>query len=310
MAINTLAVATKFMTALDKAFVQEAVTGWMDANAGQVQYDGGKYVKVPQLSTNGLADYDRDDGFVQGAVTLTYEQLEMTQDRGRKFQLDAMDVNEANFIPTAAAVMGEFQRTQVVPEIDAYRISKVVTNAISASQAGLIDYGYTPGESGTSALRKFKEAVAAIRANGYSGPLVAHVTALFKLELELELAGKITTVTFSQGGIQTQVPAIDNIPLIETSNDRMVSAIQTYDGTTSSQKAGGFVKASTGKDVNFVIMPNTAPMAVSKQDKMRIFTPDTYQKADAWAMDYRRFHDLWVLEEKAKVIAVSIKDAQ
>lgn len=36
MAINTLATATLFMTQLDKIAVQEATTGWMDANAGQV----------------------------------------------------------------------------------------------------------------------------------------------------------------------------------------------------------------------------------------------------------------------------------
>lgn len=36
MAINTLATATLFQTTLDKIAVQEATTGWMDANAGQV----------------------------------------------------------------------------------------------------------------------------------------------------------------------------------------------------------------------------------------------------------------------------------
>ena len=51
----------------------------------------------------------------------------MTQDRGRSFNLDAMDVNESNFIATAGNVMGEFQRTKVVPEIDAYRISKLAS---------------------------------------------------------------------------------------------------------------------------------------------------------------------------------------
>ena len=38
MAINTLATETLFQRTLDKLAVQEAVTGWMDANAGQVIY--------------------------------------------------------------------------------------------------------------------------------------------------------------------------------------------------------------------------------------------------------------------------------
>lgn len=50
MAINTLATETLFQRTLDKLAVQEAVTGWMDANAGQVIYSGGKEVKIPKLS--------------------------------------------------------------------------------------------------------------------------------------------------------------------------------------------------------------------------------------------------------------------
>ena len=150
MAINTLAAATLFMQQLDKIAVQDAVTGWMDANSGQVIYNGGDEVKIPKMSVQGLGDYDRDKGYVQGGVTLSYETRKMTQDRGRKFQLDPMDINESNFIPTAAAVMAEFQRVHVIPEIDAYRISKVASETITADKPGMIEYGYTPGATNTS----------------------------------------------------------------------------------------------------------------------------------------------------------------
>ena len=70
-----------------------------------------------------------------------------------------MDINENNFVTTAAAVMGEFQRTQVVPEIDAYRISKLATETIAANKAGMVVKGYTPGAASTSALRKLKEGI-------------------------------------------------------------------------------------------------------------------------------------------------------
>ena len=163
MAINTLAAATLFMTMLDKVAVQEATTGWMDANAGRVIYNGGDEVKIPTMALQGMGDYDRDNGYTQGSVTLKYQTKTMTQDRGRLFNLDPMDINEANFIPTASAVMGEFQRMHVVPEIDAYRLSKVATEAITAEKAGMVDYGYTPGATGTSALRAFKEGIKAVQ---------------------------------------------------------------------------------------------------------------------------------------------------
>ena len=141
MAINTLATATLFMTQLDKIAVQEATTGWMDANAGQVIYNGGSEVKIPKMNVQGMGDYDRDNGYQRGSVTLEYETRKMTQDRGRLFQLDPMDINENNFVTTAGAVMGEFQRTRVIPEIDAL---KCTWPPLSREQAAIVDKAVAP----------------------------------------------------------------------------------------------------------------------------------------------------------------------
>lgn len=306
MAINTLATATLFQQTLDKVAIQEAVTGWMDANAGQVIYNGGAEVKIPKMSTDGLGDYDRDLGYPQGGVTLEYETRTMKQDRGRKFQLDAMDINENNFVTTGASVMGEFQRTHVIPEIDAYRISALVTKAIDHDK--YVNYGYTPAEG--TILRKLKEGIAVIRDNGYNGPLMIHATSEALTELEIALSGKIRAVDFTKGGITTKVPAIDEIPIIPTSKTRMYSAIKIHDGKTDGQKKGGYEKASNGLDANFIILPTSTPIAVTKQDKMKIFDPDTNQDADAWKLSYRRYHDIWVLDNKMDSIFVNIKDAK
>lgn len=309
MAINTLATATLFQNQLDKIAVLEATNGWMDANARQVIYNGGAEVKIPKMSVSGMGDYDRDNGYQRGSVTLEYETRRMTQDRGRLFQLDPMDINENNFVTTAGAVMGEFQRVQVVPEIDAYRISKIATETITANKAGMIGYSYIPGTTGTSALRKVKEGIKAIR-EGYNGPLVCQATPDFIMELELELAGKITAVTFSKGGIDTQVPSVDGVPLISTPSNRMYTTIKINDGKTDGQEKGGYEKGSTAKNLNFFICPTTTPIAVTKQDIMRIFDPAINQKLNAWQMDYRRFHDIWVLDNKLDSIYLSIQEAE
>ena len=306
MAINTLEYAAIFQKSLDTLAVREAVTGWMDKNAGQVIYHGGAEVKIPKISVDGLGDYDRDDGYPQGGVTLKYQTKEMTQDRGRKFQLDAMDVDESNFVASASTVMGTFQREKVMPEIDAYRLSSLATEAITLDQA--VDYGYTPAD--TTILRKLKEGIKEVRDNGFTGPLVIHATGDVVLELELAMAAKIQHVEFSKGGIVTKVPVVDGVPIIETPKDRMYSAITIYDGTSENQKKGGYAKGESALDVNFIVVAASAPIAVTKQDKMKIFTPEQNQDADAWKMNYRRYHDLWVLENKVKSIFVSIKDAK
>ena len=136
------------------------------------------------------------------------------------------------------------------------------------------------------------------------------MTADALLELETALAGKITDVTFSQGGIDTRVPSVDKCPIIPTPQNRMYSAITLYDGKTAGQEAGGYVKGTAALEANFIIVPRNVPIAISKQDVMRIFDPMTNQDANAWAMDYRRFHDLWTLENKENLIYVNIKDAK
>lgn len=306
MPINTLATATLFQQTLDLVAQQEALTGWMEANAGQVRYSGGAEVKIPKIALQGLGAYDRDNGYQQGAINLSYETRTMTQDRGRKFQLDPMDVDETNFVATASTVMGEFQRMWVVPEIDAYRLSKLITTAIT--KGTMVEYGYTPEK--TTMLEKVKTGISKIRDNGYNGDLVIHMTAAAKLQLELEMAGKLTSVTFSQGGIDTIVPAVDHVPIIETPQNRMYSSITIYDGKTTGQEQGGYVKGTKALEANFIIVPRATPIAISKQDVMRIFDPLTNQKANAWAMDYRRFNELWTLENKEDSIFVNIKDAK
>ena len=81
-----------------------AVTGWMGRNARLIKYNGGREVKIPKMTLQGLADYSKTNGYTEGDVTLEFETRSMSKDRGRGFTLDAMDVAENNFIATAGAV--------------------------------------------------------------------------------------------------------------------------------------------------------------------------------------------------------------
>ena len=100
------------------------------------------------------------------------------------------------------------------------------------------------------------------------------------------------------------------MPIIETPQSRMYTAIQILDGKTEDQKKGGYIKGTSAKEVNFIIVPRITPIAITKQDVMRIFDPLTNQDANAWSMDYRRFHDVWVKDNSEELIYVNIKDAE
>lgn len=303
---NTIAYATLFQQALDKAAVAKLTSGWMDANAGQVIYNGGKEVKIPKMNMDGLGDYSRANGFTQGSITLEYETKTMTQDRGRTFMLDSMDVNESNFVANATNAMGQFQATKVVPEIDAYRYSKIASLAVAGNVAS---GGNTIDE--TNVLALLKADITAIEDIVGDIPLVITMATPIAaiLDQNEKISKRLDVTEFTKGDIVTKVKSFDGHPIVKVPSARMKTAYTFYDGKSSGQTAGGFVAAAGAKNINWIITPMYAPIAVNKTDKIRIFDPNINQDADAWKLDYRKYHDLWIMDEALKICRVNIKEA-
>ena len=305
MALNTLAYSTLFMQELDKQLIAGATSGWMEGNSGLVIYNGGNTVKIPKIAMDGMGNYNRGTGFVGGSATLTYETKTMGQDRGRTFSLDSMDVNETNFVANASNLMGEFQRTMVIPEIDAYRYSTIAALAVAGSR---VSNGYTPIK--TDIYTKLKADIAAIQDVIGAVPLVItmSIANLAILEGSTELVRQLEVGAFS-GTIMSEVKKIDECSIVEVPSARLKTAYVFNDGTTGGQTAGGFVPAGVTKNINWIITPANVPIAISKTDNIRIFSPDQNQTADAWKLDYRKYHDLWIMDNQLAGCFVNIKEA-
>lgn len=306
MALNSLVYGSVLQKKLDAAATNALTSGWMDANAGQVEYNGGNKIKMPEISTTGLKDYDRDKGYPEGSVTLVYKEYDMTMDRGASFQLDRMDVNETNFIANATSVTGEFQNEHVIPEIDSYRYSKLYA---LLKEAGRIAAPYTAKEADVmdalfADIGKVRDEV------GEDVPLVISIAQPVKTKLELndKFAKRLNVADFKSGAINTQLKQIDNCFLKPVPSARMKTAYVFKDGKTEGEKEGGFVPADSAKQINWIITVQKAPIAVTKQDKMKIIDPDTYQKADAWFIGYRRYHELWLPANRYKKCYVNAEE--
>lgn len=309
MAINTITYASIFQKALDKQMVAAATSGWMEANAGQVIYNGGNEVKIPKLNMDGLGDYDRSNGYTGGAVTFGYQTKTLTQDRSRSFNIDSQDVDETNFGLTAGTILSEFQRTKVVGEIDAYRYSNLATQFITA---GKVAYGYTPDE--TTLLSTLKAEIDAVKDEVGDVDLVVCISRLALGILEQGTKGiglEKSAFCFMSGdtSIDTTVSSLDGVPLLPVPSARLKTAYVFNDGKTTGQEAGGFVAASGAKDVNWLIMPRVAPIAISKQEAPKIIDPALNQDADAWKIAYRKYHDIWIMDNKLVACHANIKQA-
>ena len=295
--INSLEFQSKLTGELDKALVQEAQTSFFADNALRSKFVGARTVLIPDVDMQGLGNYDRDDGFVTGALTVSSESYTMAMDRGRSFQLDREDNDETGIANLAGQVMGEFVRTRVVPEMDAYVLSKLATLATTKSQT-------VTGTVSSQIYKMITEAINKVQAvAGYSEPLVCFVDSSVwaAMMTTTEVTRQINVGEFKKGAVNTKVKYLNDVPIIPVSDDRMKSAFTFYDGVTdesgssgADQTVGGFVPATGAKKIGILVLPKRAASLVKKSERIRTFTPEQNQKADAYLFQYRIYYDLFV----------------
>lgn len=291
---NSIALAQKYLPILDEIYKRESITSILDASNNRVQFINANTVKLFKTSLQGLGNYARNSGFVDGDVTGTWETHTLSKDRGRSFMVDSQD-DEETINMAFGTLAGEFLRTKVIPEIDAYRFATYASKSgISTATAADITIGTTD----VPALIDTAEQVLGDDEVPTEGRI------LFISETAYAgLKAKITRVLANENGVQRNIEVYDNMRVIRVPKARFNTAITLYDGTTSGQEAGGYiVPASTSYAINFMIIHPSAVLQVAKHVKPRIFAPDQNQKADAWKFDYRIYHDAFVEDNKVKGI--------
>ena len=290
---NSFQLAQTFLPLLDEVYKANSRTAILDST--KVEIVNGNTIKVFKTDMDGLGNYNRNTGFVDGSVTGTWETLTLGKDRGRSFTVDRMD-NEETIGMAFGTLASEFIRTKVTPEIDAYTFAKIAgTTGIDTATAADVTIGTTdvPGLI-DEAERSMNEneipvdgRMLFISESAYAG-----------------LRSKVTrTVMNGEGGINKEIESYDGMRIIRVPQSRFYTAITLKDGSTSGQTAGGYTgTATTGYKINFMIIHPSAITKVVKHVLPRIFSPDEYQKADAWKFDYRVYHDTFVYDNKVKGI--------
>lgn len=314
MAINKIEYAEIWTTTLDQQAEQIETSGWMEGNSSQVQYMGGKKVRIPEMYTTGLGDYQRGTGsnnrgkYAKGAVDVKYRDYELEMDRSAEFAWDRHDVDESGFIVQAPTVMGEFQRSQVVPEIDSFRYSKIAQTVME--RAGEVDSDITYETQNLTADNVFSEFLSQIRKmQNVTGIDTASLVATMPfsvyalLEQGALAKGTISTALFTQGGLSFEVKTINGTPIIPVVENRMKTEYIFKGG----DEALGFEPAPGAKTINWIITPRELPIAISKTDNLKIFTPDVNQDGDDWLVQYRKYHDLWILHNQVNQIVLSVE---
>jgi len=270
--MNNIQLAAIYQRELDKAMVERLTSGWMDLNQELVQYRGGNEVKIASVAMSGLGDYNRDTGFPKGNISLSFETHKMTQDRGRSFNIDAMDLDESRFTATAATIMAMFQREKVIPEIDAYRYSKIASLAMQNNRAS---YGYTP--EAKTIFEKLTDDIVTVQEKIGSGAqlvITIGITTANILNNSSSISRSLSVTDFEKGEVTTKVQSINGIPLITVPSDRLKTSYVFYSWEKEEDK-DGFEAAEDALNINWLICARSSIIGVSKTEKVRI---TEYQK--------------------------------
>lgn len=331
---NSLEYAKKFLPIIDDIYKASAITEGIDTGT-KADFTGVNEVKVLKVSTTGLGDYSRTDGYPKGDITASWETLQLAEERGKELSIDRMD-DEETLGMVFGTVTGQFMRDWVIPELDAYRFAKYAsTSGITTTTAAVL--------TKDSILAAIDEAVRQMDED----EVPAEGRRLYvNSDLKPILNSALNRQWGSDGTVNTVLAGYNNMPIIYVPKSRFYTGITLADGSeawgfakttptyvlTTAQPAdwatkykdyftisGGVYSSVTGatapswaedtyykrtavgaSDINFMIIYPNAVLQAKKFALPKIFSPDVNQDKDAWKFQFRLYHDAFVYENKVK----------
>lgn len=281
---NNITLFKKYTPLLDELYRNVALSSKLDTSDEMVRYvQGAHEITIQKMTLQGLADYDRSTGYVQGTATLTPETVAFNYERGRMFTVDAMD-NEETAGVAYGKLSGEFLRNYVVPEVDAVRFASLAANkGNDADDAAIPEGGWYKKLSAAWAQMTEDEVPETerhlfITSTGYADIMDMDTT-------------KAKTF-FEQCASVTKVP-----------QSRFYEAVKL-----NADGEGGYTRDTGANNINFILVHKPAVIQVLKHQDAKVIRPEVNQDADAWKFGYRVYGLNDVYENKVDGVYVSTSD--
>lgn len=293
---NSLADVTATLTSiLDETFQQASKTSMWTPNPALVQgFQNAKTGKIPTIAVSGLGNYDQAKGYPQGIAAMTMEEYTLRYDRGASYLLDQVDVMQSANIPVASAVLAEFSRAHLVPEVDAVRIATVATKAVGASQSE----EYTPAKA--TILTKIMDALQVIEdKTGIDGGI--NILINQKYGGILKTSTEVTRTKDMESGaavLNNKVASINDNPVTYVPSARMYTALEIKDGTAGTMEGSGFAPASGAQEVVALFTAPDTAQGIVAHNVQKVIPPAINQDADGTKLAFRVYHDCIVPKNK------------
>lgn len=275
---NSIELFKKYVPLLDEVYKLSSLTSDLDG-APELARQGQNVNEliIPKIDMNGLADYSRNGGYVNGDVTFTNETVKCNFDRGRMFTVDTLD-NIETAMMAFGRLASEFIRVKVVPELDAFRFATLASmSGIGTTDAAALSTGANVITALRAAVNAMDEAeVPSTERYLYITPtLLGLIRDLDTTKSKEVLDGFAKIVKVPQSRFYTGIKQLSG-------------KVETISGSgTDDQTAGGFKKADGAKNINFMIIHKPAVIQYQKHVAPKVITPEQNQDADAWKFGYR-----------------------
>lgn len=290
---NSIALAQAYLPLIDEVYKRESLTSRFDYTSDRVRFIGANVAQVYKATMDGLADYGRNTGFVQGSVNGAWETMTLGEDRGVSLTVDVLD-NDETMGMAFGTLLSQLLRTQVVPELDAYRFAQM------ASFTGIGKAAATDITVGTTDVAEMLDTAEQVMGDA-EVPLEGRICFMSET-CYAAFKENIARYLGNDSRVSRDVTEYNGMPIVRVPKNRFNTAITLNDG---SSEFGYTIPASTSYPINFMIVQPDSIVQIVKHAVPRIFSPQVNQMMDAWKLDYRIYHDIFQYENKQAGIYLS-----
>lgn len=268
--------AAKYSDIIDERFTLSSITDRAISKA--YNFDGVKTINIYSVETAALNDYNRKETAnrygTPKELGIAAQSLELKQDKGFTFTIDAGNYNDTVMASSAANALQREIDEVITPTVDKYRISKMIAGAGST---------LTQSITKDTAYSSFLDASIVLTENivPASGRIAFVTPDYYKaLKLDSNFTGRADKA--NEIAVNGSIATIDNTAIIVTPSSYFNNA-----------------------DINFVLVHPCATLGPVKLAEYKIH--DKPQGVSGWLCEGRIYFDAFVLKNKKMAIVVSKK---
>jgi hypothetical protein len=291
--------ATQYQQALQQVFkVGLQFTDLYDTpNNNLVKWVSAKSIQVPNISTGGYTDVNRDTTSASWSRNVDNNWIPFTLSHDREFKtlIDPQDIDESNMALTIANITQVFNTESKIPEMDKYMASKLYSQL--TANGGTLDNTVLDTTNILTVFDSFMEAMddGEVPQDGRILYVTPQVNTLLKTAQAI-----VRRIDLNGGGdsgtISRSIRSLDEVTIIVVPSTRMKSL---YDFS-----AGGAAVDAAAKQINMIMIHPLTLFSPQKYEFVSLDQP-TAVTGGKWLYYERKYWDVFLINKKIAGVKIN-----